>query len=118
MANVQFVDEQSTQLVNRVAIDVAGSGNNTLVAAPGAGFKLRVHDVVLISAGTVTARFEDGANGTALTGQMNLAVNTGFAPGFSPVGHFECSENTLLNLELSGAISVDGWLVYQIVRTK
>ena len=30
----------------------------------------------------------------------------------SPVGHFETASNTLLNLELSGAVSVDGSLVY------
>lgn len=92
-------------------IDAAASGNNTLVAAV-ADKKIRVLDVVLIASGAVVARFESGASGTALTGQMELSKNGGFAPGFSPVGHFETATNTLLNLELDSTTSVDGWLVY------
>jgi hypothetical protein len=92
-------------------IDVAGNGDNTLVAAV-ADKKIRVLACFLVAAGAVTARFEDGAGGTALTGQMNLTTNSGFTLPFSPVGWFETGVNTLLNLELSGAVSVDGCLVY------
>ena len=93
------------------AIDVAVSGDNTLVAAV-ASKKVRVLSAFLVSAGTVTTRFESGAAGTALTGQMNLVANTGFVLPFNPVGWFETGVNTLLNLELSAAVSVDGSLVY------
>jgi hypothetical protein len=93
-------------------IDVAGSGDNTVVAAV-ASKKIRVLSVFLVSAGTVTTRFESGAGVTALTGQMNLVANTGFVLPFNPVGWFEtAATNTLLNLELSAAVSVDGALVY------
>lgn len=92
-------------------IDAATSGNNTLVSAV-SGKKIRVHAYTLVSAGTVTARFESDADGTALTGQMTLAVNTVVSVPFSPVGHFETVAGKLLNLELSGTISVDGHLVY------
>lgn len=93
------------------AIDDASSGDNTLVAAV-ASRKLRVLSAFIVAAGTVNARFEDGAGGTALTGQMNLVANTGFVLPFNPAGWFETSANTLLNLELSAAISVDGSLTY------
>jgi len=93
------------------AIDVASSGDNTLVAAV-SGKKIRVVAVFLVSAGTVTARFESGASGTALTGQMNLVANSGFVLPFNSVGWFETAATTLLNLELSAAISVDGSIVY------
>lgn len=96
-------------------IDAATSGDNTLVAAAGAGNKIRVHQLYLVSAGTVTVRFESGAGGTALSGQANLVANTGFVLPYSPVGWFETAANTLLNLELSGAVSVDGGLVYTVV---
>jgi hypothetical protein len=43
---------------------------------------------------------------------MNLTTNSGFVLPFNPVGWFETAANTLLNLELSGAVSVDGSLVY------
>ena len=97
------------------AIDAATSGDNTLVAAAGAGNKIRVHQLLLVAAGTVNARFESGAGGTALTGQMNLVANTGFVLPYSPIGWFETAANTLLNLELSAAVSVDGVLAYTVV---
>ncbi len=93
------------------AIDAATSGDNTLVAAV-VGKKIRVVSLLLVSAGTVNARFEDGAGGSALSGQMNLVANSGFTLPFNPVGWFETTANTLLNLELSAAISVDGMLTY------
>lgn len=96
-------------------IDAATSGDNTLVAAQGSGNKIRVYAAFLVAAGTVNVRFESGAGGTALTGQMNLVANTGFVLPFNPLGWFETAANTLLNLELSAAVSVDGCLTYSIV---
>lgn len=92
-------------------IDAATSGDNTLVASV-AGKKIRVLALFLVAAGTVTTRFESGAGGTALTGQMNLVANSGFSLPFNPVGWFETAATTLLNLELSAAVSVDGCLTY------
>ena len=92
-------------------IDAATSGNNTLVAAVSAK-KIRVLSLFLVAAGTVNVRLESGANGTALTGQMSLVAATGFVLPYNPAGWFETASNTLLNLELSGAVSVDGALSY------
>jgi hypothetical protein len=92
-------------------IDVASSGDNTIVAAV-TSKKIRILSVFLVAAGTVTVRFESGAGGTALSGQMNLIANTGFVLPFSPVGWGETAVTTLLNLELSGAVSVDGIICY------
>lgn len=94
-----------------VIIDAATSGDNTLLAAV-TSKKIRVLALFLVAAGTVNVRFESGAGGTALTGQMNLVANTGFVLPYNPVGWFETAVTTLLNLELSAAISVDGSLVY------
>ena len=95
-------------------IDVASSGDNTLVAAD-ATKKIRVFSLFMIAAGTVTARFESAAGGTAKTGQMNLVANTGFVLPFNPLGWFETAANELLNLELSAAISVDGCFQYGLI---
>jgi hypothetical protein len=92
-------------------IDHATSGDNTVVAAVSSK-KIRVHQLFLITAGAVVVRFESGASGTALTGQMNVAANGGLVLPFSPMGWFETAATTLLNLELSGATSVDGVLGY------
>jgi len=100
------------QLVKRAAIDAASSGNNTLVAAV-TGKKIRVLALTVTMTGTaVTIRFEDGAGGTALTGQMQPTQGQTVTLPFNPVGWFETSAATLLNLELGGAQSVDGVLVY------
>lgn len=92
-------------------IDNATSGDNTLVAAV-ASKKVRVLAAFLVAAAAVNVRFESGAGGTALTGQMNVGANGGFVLPFNPVGWFETASNTLLNMELSGATSCDGCLVY------
>lgn len=93
------------------AIAASSSGDNTLVAAVTAK-KIRVLSYTLVAAGAVTCRFEDGAGGTAKSGQMALAANGVLTVPFSPVGHFETTANTLLNLELGGAVSVAGHICY------
>ena len=114
MAFIQadFQDVRDVQLVKRAKIDGATSGNNTLVAAV-TGKKIRVLAAFFTMTGTaVTIRFEDGADGTALTGQMGPTEGQTSMLRFNPVGWFETSDATLLNMELSGAQSVDGALVY------
>lgn len=95
-------------------IDDEVDGNNTIVAAT-AGKKIRVLAAVLVSAGTTTVQFQSGAGGTALTGAMTLAVNSGFTLPFNPVGWFETAAGSLLNLANTENISVDGCIVYQLV---
>lgn len=115
---ISAVDETSTIYAGTapltpkfIPIDHAVSGDNTLVAAVNPK-KIRVLSVLLVAAAAVTVRFESGAGGTALTGQMNVIANGGFVLPFNPKGWFETASNTLLNLELSGAVSVDGCLSY------
>lgn len=87
------------------------NGDNTLVAAV-TSKKVRVLSYVIVADGTVSARFESGAGGTALTGQMPLVANSGVAAPYNPAGHFETGSNTLLNLELTGTGNVYGHLTY------
>lgn len=99
------------QEIKYAVIDHATSGDNTLVAAV-TGKKIRVLSYTLVAAAAVTVRFESGASGTALTGQMSLAANGGVSCAFNPGGWFETAAGQLLNLELSAAQSVDGHLSY------
>lgn len=93
-------------------IDAATSGDNTLVASV-SGKKIRVLSVYYVASAAVTTRFESGAGGTALTGQHQHAnAGEGMVLPFNPLGWFETAATTLLNLELSGAVSVDGALTY------
>lgn len=92
-------------------IDDASSGDNELVALVSAK-KIRVLSLMLMAAGTTTARFESSTAGNFLSGEMNLVANVGFALGFNPAGWFETVAGESLNLQLSAAISVDGFLTY------
>lgn len=96
-------------------IDHATSGDNTIVVANAEDKKIRVHSAFLIASAAVTVRFESGTGGTALTGQMQIGANGGFVLPYNPAGWFETAAGTLLNLELSGAISVDGCIGYSEV---
>ena len=95
-------------------IDHATSGNNEIVAAV-AGKKIRVLSGLLIAGGTVTVRFESGPGGAALTGQMPLVANSGFSLTYNSEGWWQTAAGESLNLELSGAISVDGVLNYDLI---
>ncbi len=100
--------------IGKVAIDTATSGDTTIVAAV-TGKRIRVHSYVLVGSGTVTARFESAAGGTALTGQMTMAAGNVICAPHNPMGWFDTVAGELLNLELSGATSVDGHLTYSLV---
>lgn len=92
------------------------SGDQALLAAK-PYTRYVVCNFVIVSAGTVTVRFESNAGGTALTGAMPLVANSILQPGFSAVGYFQTLVNQTLNLELSAAVAVQGWLSYYEVET-
>lgn len=115
MDTFDFIDKAVTQGIKRAVVDAASSGDNTIVAAV-TGKKIRVHSCVIIMTGTaVTLRFESGAGGTALTGQMQPSQGGGFVLPHNPMGWFETAAGELLNLELGDAQSADGVLVYSEV---
>lgn len=96
-------------------ISAASSGENVLVAAV-TDKKIRVHNIVLVAGAAVTVYFKDAASGTAIAGDgtngIALDANGGFAPGEAILGHFQTATGGALVLNLSGAISVGGWVVY------
>lgn len=94
-----------------VAIAASSSGNNTILAAV-TGKHIRVLALYLVANGSVNAKWQSGAGGTDLTGLAYLIANSGMVLPFNPVGWFQTAVNTLLNLNLSGAVAVGGTLVY------
>lgn len=111
----QFGELKVTQIPDstsefKYAVITAASGDTSIIAAAGAGIKIRVLAYVAIAGGTTTCRFESGAGGTALTGVMQLVANTGAAASFNPAGWFETGDNAALSLESTG--DIDGHLTY------
>lgn len=100
-------------VTNYAVIDAASSGDNTLVAAV-TGKRIRVTSLYLVAAGAVTIRFESGAGGTALSGQMTMAANGVLVLPYNQFGWFTTAASALLNMELGGAVSVDGSLTYDV----
>lgn len=96
--------------VHYAVIDSASLGDNTIVAAV-AGKVIRVIHYKIWAVGAVACRFESGAGGEPLTGQMSLSIADGHE-SYCPEGLFQTEAGDLLNLELSTAVSVDGHLSY------
>ncbi len=95
-------------------ISDALSGDNEIIGTPGANKRIAVYGYTMISDGTVLARWETAAGGTALTGRMSFQAREGVSvsPGSMPL--FVCSANQALNLELSAAVAMQGHVTYAI----
>jgi hypothetical protein len=92
-------------------IQAASSGDNTIVSAV-TSKKIRVIALNLMSAGTVTVRFESSTAGSFKTGEYPLVANAGIVLPYNPVGWFETNSGELLNMTLNAAVTVGGSLTY------
>lgn len=98
-----------------VAFDKAAAASHVVVAPPDGSRRIRVKAVHLVSAGTVNLTFED-SDGTNLTGLMALAAQSMISLPLHPLDdfYFECPLGKGLNILLSGAVQVGGFIIYQI----
>ena len=95
-------------------VDGSTVGNNTIVDAD-TNNKINVHGYVLFCGTSGEARWEDGANGTALTGRMDADDSAAIVAPFSEIPWFSTSVNTLLNLEVTKASSSwQGHIIYSL----
>jgi len=107
-----MVDERRGQTLLFAAIDVAGAGDNQIVAAD-ANKKIKVAGYVIVADAAVAARWKRA--GTSLSGAMSFAANGGVAAApIAPAGGhwFETALNEALNLNLSAAVGARGHLIY------
>ena len=86
------------------AILTSSTTGAAVVAAPGAGLKIRVVSMNVIAAGAVTFALASAA--TAITSTKSLAANGGFVLPANEYGWYECAANEALNITLGGAVSV------------
>jgi hypothetical protein len=105
------ITANTNALIKRAKIDVASSGDNSIVSAV-AGKKIRVISLFYLASGTVTAMWYSAAAGTALTGGLQHTAATGVVLNQNEDGWFETVAGEALVLNLSAAISVDGFLSY------
>ena len=92
-------------------IDTTASGDTTLVAADGTR-KIKVVSYAFVAAAAVNVTLKSGA-GTALSGAMALAANSGVSfAGCFPAHCIETAVNQALVLNLSAGVQVSGHLCY------
>jgi hypothetical protein len=100
----------STALTPKFAsIAVSSSGDNSIVSAV-VGKRIRVLRWRIVANGAVNAKWRDGTSD--ITGLSYLITNASTGGGYCPVGHFQTTSNTALQLNLSAAVAVGGELTY------
>jgi len=92
------------------AVINGAAGDNTLVAAQGAGIKIRVLGFAIVPAASAVVTFQSGTGGTALTGPMTLTAALWIET--AAFGVFETAANALLNLHQTGVVQLSGWLLW------
>lgn len=98
----------------RVVID--HDGTDQVVINESAGQQICVLAGSLTMTGTaVSIRFESTGGGTALTGQMTPTSGQTITWPFNPACWIKSLTGSAINLELGGAQSVDGVLVYAFI---
>jgi hypothetical protein len=105
MPSGRLSEGEAHDLVRTVFGDPASIGDNSLLAAPGVGWKIVVYGYQIVATGGAnTVRFRSNAN--SIGSGKGFAVNGGISvpPGDIPL--FECNENEALNLNLSAATAV------------
>ena len=112
LQHLKYVDAKSAVISHNT------SGNNELVAAAGTNQVIQVWSYAFVVEAAVDVRFESAAGGTALSGQMAFtAAGEGIsASAGGPVPIFETLANQALNMELSGAVLVQGHISYTVAE--
>lgn len=96
----QLVDENGTvRTVSRAFANATLSGNTQVVAAQGAGVKIRVLSYTVVCLLAVTIKFQSGT--TDISAGYPFAINGGVAVPYNPHGLFETAANEALNINLS-----------------
>ncbi len=105
-----IMDNLTPRAPQWTSISGASSGSQQLIAAAGAGLRIRLHALMLVAAADVTVQLLDGA--AALSGVMSIAQRAGFVLPFNPIGWTRGSVNTPMNFSLGTAVQVSGMAVW------
>jgi len=91
-------------------IDHATIGNNVIVSAV-SGKKIKVYAIILVATGTVNVKWCSAT--TDLTGDKNFQAREGYVATVNPPALLlQTAVSEALNLNLSAAVAVDGWIAY------
>lgn len=107
----QIIDETGTlRTVVRAFVNATASGNTSVVSAQGGGIRIRVLSVKVVTATTLTVKFQSAT--TDISPGESLPANGGFVMPRNVDGWFQTAANEALNINLSGAGTVGCTLTY------
>lgn len=104
------------ETLEKADINIATSGDNTVIAAPGDGKYLVIDHINMVPNAAVTIQFKDGT--TAYGGAYSLTSSQGFVLENSmrnEHGLITLSNNSALVINLGGAVQVSGFIRYRII---
>lgn len=88
-------------------------GNTQVVAAQGAGVKIRVHGFLIVTTVAQTVKFQSAT--TDICPGLPLAANGGISTPYYPGGMFQTAANEALNINLGAATATGVHVVWEAV---
>lgn len=102
--------------LNKVDVNIATSGDNTLIAAPGDGYYLAIDFISILPTTAVAVQFKTGT--TAYGGPLPLAALQALTWENSTQnqdGVITCGNNEAFKINLGGNVQVGGLIRYRII---
>jgi hypothetical protein len=96
--------------LSSVAINIATSGDNTIITAPAFGL-WRVFMLFVTAAGPLVVTFKDGSGGTALSGPISLSTGVPLVLPFVSKSWFATKGAFIINL--GSAVQLSGVAYYE-----
>lgn len=109
------------ETLESAVVSFTGTGDNTVIAAPGAGKYLAIDLLAIVPSADVTLTFYSGASsgGTALSGAMPFKANQPIIVEnaiHNEHGILTCNDNGLFNIYSSGSSTITGFCRYRIIN--
>lgn len=103
-----------SNVLTELPLEISTSGDNTVIAAPGAGNRIIIYHINYLTRGAVNVRLLSGANDLSGLYTWQSAQGGGFAFDGSTVGGLPLNENEAFIINLSAAVGIDGFILYAI----
>lgn len=103
-----------SSVLTELPLEIATMGDNTIIAAPGAGNRIIIYHINYLTRGAVNVRLLSGANDLSGLYTWQNAQGGGFAFDGSSVGGLPLNENEAFVINLSAAVGIDGFILYSI----
>ena len=100
--------------LSSAVISAASSGANELVAAQGAGLRIVVYSISLMTRGVTTAQLKSAS--TAISGALSFGTGGTWDEPINASGEplYQTAANEALNLVLGSAVQCDGLVRYLV----